>query len=249
MIKTRRTGPADEILQIDLTEFTGRCFHTTDLHGCYDLLHEKLSEVTFDITKDILILGADMCDRGPDSQHVLNYLNEPWIYCIRGNHEQLLIQSFEDGFVGPAARCLYENGGDWVFELMDAGKLQTVQAIYESFKSLPLAIELGTKSGKRVGIVHAEVPYGDWERFKGMTQEELDHDGQAVAQWARTRYDRQEVTNVTGIDYVLVGHTPTNSGEPEWLGNQLYLDLGSFFTGKLGFVQIAENGKVYDYCS
>lgn len=250
-IKTKRIGSADEILQVDLTKFKGRCFYSTDLHGYYDLLHEKLKEVAFDSSKDILILGADMCDRGPDSKYVLDYLNEPWVYCIRGNHEQLLIQSFEDGFVGPAARCLYENGGDWVFELVETEKLQTVQSIYESFKSLPLAIELETKSGKRVGIVHAEVPYGDWDRFKGMTKAELDYSGQAVAQWARTKYDTQNQDFVKNIDVVLQGHTPTKSGNLELLGNQAYCDLGSFFRNKICFIEITdefitgiENGKI-----
>ena len=110
--------------------------------------------------------------------------------------------------------------------------------IYESFKSLPLAIELETRSGKRVGIVHAEVPCGDWEWFKGMTKAELDHSGYAVAQWARSRYDKQRVDNVIGIDYVLVGHTPTKTGDVEMLGNVVYTDAGSFFRGKLNFIEI-----------
>ena len=53
MIKTKRVGPANEIMEIDLTEFKGRSFFSTDLHGCYDLLHEKLRDVSFNSEKDI----------------------------------------------------------------------------------------------------------------------------------------------------------------------------------------------------
>lgn len=234
MIKTKRVG---EILTIDARLHEGRILFTTDLHGCYDLLLEKLKEVAFDNTKDILIIGGDMCDRGPDSKYVLDYLNDPWIYCIRGNHEQLLIQSFEDGFVGPAARCLYANGGAWVFELIDEGKLQTVKAIYETFKSLPLAIELLTPTEK-IGVIHAECPYNNWDEFKKMTKHEIELNGYATAQWARTNYNNQRQETVKGVDRLLVGHTPTESGGVEILGNTWYCDAGSFFRDKISFIQL-----------
>ena len=217
----------------------GRDFFVTDVHGYFDLLVEKMREVGFSPANgDRLFSSGDWCDRGPQSNEVLDWLQEPWVYSTRANHEQLLIQSFEDGFVGPTARCLYENGGDWVFELIDAEKLQTVKAIYEAFKSIPLAIELESRSGKKVGIVHAEVPYGDWEQFKNITKAELKWSGEAVAQWARTKYDRQNQDFVKNIDLVLSGHTPTESGNVEVLGNVWYCDAGSFFRNKLNFFEI-----------
>lgn len=234
MIIAERVG---EILTIDATMHKGRILFTTDLHGCYDLLHEKLKEVAFDSTKDILIVGGDMCDRGPDSKYVLDYLNEPWIYCVRANHEQLLIQTVEDGFVGPSARCLNENGGEWLFDLLDKGELGTIKAIYESFKSLPLAIELLTPTEK-IGIIHAEVPRGCWDKFKDMSTQELEFNGYATAQWARTNYDKKVDLIIKGVDRLLVGHTPTDSGEVEILGNTWYCDLGSFFRDKISFIQL-----------
>lgn len=227
----------NHIKVLDFTNPKGRVFFTSDLHGHYDLLHDKLREVDFDSTKDVLICGGDMCDRGPDSQYVLDYLNEPWVYCIRANHEQLLIQTVEDGFSGPAARCLYENGGEWFFNLLDQGQMSTIKAIYESFKSLPLAIELLTPTEK-IGIVHAQVPRGCWDEFKKMTKPELEWNGEATAQWARTNYDKKLSIQVGGVDRVLVGHTPTDSGEIEVLGNVHYCDLGSFFRDKISFVQL-----------
>lgn len=208
----------------------GRDFFTTDVHGHYDLLHEKLREVAFDNTKDRLFSGGDWCDRGPDSKHVLDYLCEPWIYSVQANHETMVIQAFEDELKGNAALMLYTNGGQWFFDLTHSEQ----QMIVDVFKSLPLAIEIDNK----IGIVHAEVPYGSWGKFKAMTDAELRWNGEATAQWARTKYDRQDKTDVAGIATVLVGHTPTKSGEVEQLGNVHYCDLGSFFRDKISFLEL-----------
>lgn len=225
------------IKTIDLRGKGGRAFFTTDLHGCYDLLHEKLKEVSFCSEKDILIVGGDMCDRGPDSKYVLDYLNEPWIHCIRANHEQLFIDAFDDGWVGPSARCLYENGGDWIFDLLDSGQHSLVKAIYETFKSLPLAIEVITDT-EFIGVVHAQCPYNDWNEFKKMTNAELQWSGVSTAQWGRDNYRNKSTVTVKGVDRLLVGHNPTESGSIEVYGNTWYCDLGSFFRDKISFLQI-----------
>lgn len=220
-----------EIKQLDMRGHKGRIYFTTDLHGHYDLLHEHLKAVSFDSTKDLLIIGGDMCDRGPDSQYVLDYLNEPWVYSIRGNHEQLLIDAYDEGFNGPSTNCLLGNGGIWVGSVSD----DLLKAIYESFKSLPLAIELLTPTEK-IGIIHAQCPYNNWDEFKKMTKPELEYDGAATAQWARSNY--QKNITVKGVDRLLVGHTPTDSGEVEVYGNTVYADLGSFFRDKISFIQL-----------
>lgn len=225
-----------EIKILDMREHKGRIYFTTDLHGCYDLLHEHLKAVAFDSTKDILIIGGDLCDRGPDSQYVLDYLNEPWVYSIRGNHEQLLIDAYEEDFCGPSTNCLLGNGGIWIANISD----DLMKAIYESFKSLPLAIELLTPSEK-IGIIHAQVPRGCWNQFKAMSAQELEWEGYSQAQWARTKYDKIDKGVISGIDFVLCGHTPTKSGEIEQLGNQLFCDLGSFFRDKISFVEVYPN--------
>lgn len=233
-LKIERIDPCKEILQIDAREFEGRIFYSTDIHGHFDLLHEKFKEVGFDSEKDILILGGDCTDRGPDSKYVLDYLDEPWIYSIRGNHEELLIGAYEEEFRGWSTNCLITNGGVWVCDV-DEQKLKT---IYQTFKSLPLAIELITKK-ETIGIIHAQCPFNDWNEFKKMTNPELEFNGYATAQWARTNYDRQWQQTVKGVDRLLVGHSPTDSGEVEILGNVWYSDLGSFFRNKISFLEIS----------
>lgn len=232
----------NNVLEIDLSEHQGRVFATSDIHGHFDLLNEKMDESSFDTSKDLIVCAGDICDKGPYSGWVLDYLNEPWFLSVRGNHEQMVVDYYESlalnvpEHFNTAARMLYENGGEWYFDLTTKQQGD----IYQSFKSLPLGIELEFENFK-VGVVHAQVPWSDWGRFKEMSWE----DSEAVALWARSKYEYPERfdDNVQGVDWVISGHTPVKGAEPEWIGNQLYLDLGSFFTGRLGFVQIAENGR------
>lgn len=229
-------GDCGHIHQYDMRDLKGRVFFTTDLHGHYDLLHEKFREVGFDSTKDLLISGGDWCDRGPDSKHVLDYLTEPFIASVAGNHEELFISSVDENWQGRNTNCLLSNGGMWVANLSDS----ETTAIYETFKSLPLGIEIIFPSGIKVGVVHAECPYNDWDKFVGTTKAELEWNDKATAQWSGSWYTKKHQGNVKGVDLVLVGHTPTDTGEPELLGNMLFCDAGSFFRDKITFIEITE---------
>lgn len=218
----------------------GRDFFTTDIHGNFDLLHEEMQKVAFDTNKDRLFVGGDSTDRGPHSDWILDYVNEPWFISVRGNHCEMYISAHEDEFSSQGSRMLLLNGGEWAFDLYEKDK-QKAKAIYESFLALPYAIELESRSGKRIGIVHAEVPTNDWSIWTELENEEsemnlLHH--LAVAAWARTRYDYKDESEVKNIDVVLSGHTPTKTGTAEKLGNQYFCDLGSFFRGKLGLFEI-----------
>lgn len=220
----------------------GRDMFTTDLHGHYDLLHEQLSLHAFDSTVDRLFVGGDMCDRHPDSTYILDYIYEPWLHCVQGNHEAMVIDYWE-AFVEcgkkdhPSLRqpfqMLYCNGGEWFFDC----SLQKQEAIYEAFKSLPLAIEIETANGL-VGIVHSQAPYNNWNEFKKMLPVELDFNAKATLQWARTNYDKRYSEDIKGLHKLYTGHTPTDSGEVETYGNTVYADLGSFFRNKVSFIQI-----------
>jgi serine/threonine protein phosphatase 1 len=222
-----------QIKDLDLRGFKGRIFFTTDLHGHYNLLHEKLKEVAFNGDKDILLVGGDLCDRGPDSQYVLDYLNEPWFISIMGNHEKMLIDAYENPSDRNCYEMLFLNGGEWFYNIPKTKQ----KAIYDSFKELPLAIKVITDS-ETVGIVHAQCPYDDWEEFSKMTKAEIEWDGAATSQWARSNYLYRKDITIGGVDRLLVGHSPTSTGEVEVIGNTWYCDLGSFFRDKLCLLEI-----------
>lgn len=223
-------GTCNHVVQYDLRSFKGRIFFVTDVHGHYDLLHESLRNVGFDRSTDLLLCGGDWTDRGPDSQHVLDYLSDS----VRGNHEQLFIGAVDEKWCGRNTNCLIANGGAWVASLTES----EVHDIYKAFVELPLGIELLLPHGRKVGIVHAEVPYADWDAFVNVDPLELDMNEQAVCQWSRSWYDRGRQDQVKGVDFVLVGHTPTDSGNIEQHGNMIFCDAGSFFRGKLNIVEL-----------
>lgn len=235
----RVIGSCDHIVQYDMRNLKGRLFVTTDIHGHYDLLHDELRRVAFDSTKDKLFSGGDWTDRGPYSNHVLDYLNEPWLESIQGNHEQMFIEAYESGFHpdNRSVLTLKAHGGDWIWRT----PASTLEMIYKTFKQLPLGMEILMRKGKKIGMVHAEVPYNDWNQFKNITKAELEWDGRATAQWARTWYSTKYQGSVKGVDLVIVGHTPTDSTKPEQHGNMLFLDSGCHWTDRLNLIEITEN--------
>lgn len=224
--------------QYDLRYFEGRVFFVSDLHGHYDLLHEALRNVAFNSRTDILFVGGDWTDRGPHSHYVLDYLDEPWIHSVRGNHEEMFIDAYESNYDPEnwSVKTLKAHGGDWIWRLTP----QHQSAINCLFKMMPLGIELLLPHGRKVGIVHAEVPYRDWNQFVNVTKAELNWNAQATCQWSRTWYDKGLQDQVKGVDFVLVGHTPTDSGDVERLGNMVFTDGGSFFRNKINLIELNE---------
>lgn len=229
-------GLSRHIHRYDMRDFKGRIFFTTDLHGHFDLLHDALREVAFDSDKDFLFVGGDWTDRGLDSKYVLDYINEPWLASVQGNHCQMFIEGFESHWHpnNRSVMTLKAHGGDWIWSLTDIEKIM----IHDAFTSLPIGIEILLPSGEKVGIVHAEVPYNDWNKFTNITPAELEWDGKATAQWARSWYSCRYNGEVKGVDLVLVGHTPTKSGQPERLGNMLFCDSGCHWNDRINLVEI-----------
>lgn len=116
-MKRSRIGSCNHVDQYDLREFKGRVFFVTDLHGHFDLLHEEMRNVAFDSSRDLLFVGGDSTDRGPDSKYILDYVTESWFNSIRGNHCQMFIDGF-DAHWHPNDRnvqCLKAHGGEWIW--------------------------------------------------------------------------------------------------------------------------------------
>jgi len=75
-----------------------------DIHGCLSQLQRlvELCERDAGPQKIKLIFLGDYIDRGPDSRGVVDFLIDlqTWspdeIFCLRGNHEDLLLSAIED---------------------------------------------------------------------------------------------------------------------------------------------------------
>lgn len=192
-----------------------------DIHGCFPMLQSALDRLGFNPETDRLFSVGDMVDRGPHSYHSLEWLQRPWFHAVRGNHEQMCIES------DPGMHLV--NGGAWFVSLVDAEQ----NAIRDEFDCLPIAMEVDTADGL-VGIVHAEVPGDDWEQFRswlisgGVSFEHLER----FALWGRDLIrGRSGFSGVSGVGMVCVGHTPLK--EATNLHNVLYLDTGACFGKKL----------------
>ena len=196
-----------------------------DLHGCYQNLMGELGSVGFDAVRDLLISVGDLIDRGTQNIECLDLINEPWFMAVRGNHEQMAI----DTIAGRNPQHWISNGGGW-FYCLDAEQSLLAESLIRKADSLPLIIEVETVSGKYV-IAHADYPDTEYEFGKDVSQQHIIWNRERVSD----SYDGIGV-DIQGAKQFIFGHTPMN--QPCKFKNQFYIDTGAVFTGRLTLVQI-----------
>jgi hypothetical protein len=146
----------------------------------------------------------------------------------------------------------YYWGGNWA-ETLSKSELK---AYYEAFKRLPVAIELSLRNHHKVGLVHAQLPSPvSWntvrDKLSRIPRQESDPesyvggngiDNKALAEmlWAKTQVygtekERAKIQAVQDIDHVFHGHSIVYS-KPETISNRTFMDLGSYETGEIGFI-------------
>ncbi len=214
-----------------VTENTkGRDLIVGDIHGSFGLLRETLKEARFDTAVDRLFIVGDLVDRGPQSWYAVDLLSKSWVHSIRGNHEDMFLQMYEDtdqpeqeilNYFCSKKGILAKNGMDWWLDFPQEKRLATIAA----FRRLPLVIEIPTQRGM-VGIVHAEVPIGmNWQDFTKNVQEGHRRTVES-ALWGRTRLESGNESGVPGIDRLYVGHT-IQYGKLKKHGNIYAIDTGA----------------------
>ncbi len=209
------------VLRFGLNE-RGRDFVVGDIHGMFEHLGRLLEDIEFDSNTDRLFSVGDLVDRGPESSRALEWLDKPWFYACRGNHEQFAIDSDDPEQLDVWVNF---NGGEWWLDLDDNEQA----AFRQRFIELPMALEVETRWG-RVGIVHADVPpLLPWERFMDLL-ETHDRDAVLYAMWSRNRISGLCTSlPVTGsVQRVYCGHTPTR--ETVQIDNVFYIDTGAAYT-------------------
>lgn len=175
----------------------GRDFVVGDVHGHAALLDHLLVSVRFDTARDRLIALGDLIDRGPDSLELLTRVGElPWFYSLRGNHEAMLRDSSRSVM---SALLWYRNGGRWGQEIAD----DTLHALTRLVDGLPLAMTLPLADGRRIGLIHAEVPIGmSWSDVEDLNQQhrpvqDPDPDDDSLA--ATVLWGRARITACEGV--------------------------------------------------
>lgn len=204
----------------------GRDLIVGDVHGCFTLLSRALATVAFNPSCDRLFSVGDLVDRGPESDHALDWLAQPWFHAVSGNHEDMAIR-WPNGFM-PAGNYV-SNGGAWNI----ANPPDVQREFAAAFAALPVAIELETAGGL-VGIVHAECQGPSWPAFiealedPALSKSRRDH-LISSAQWSRARIDLGDTDEVAGVRAVVVGHTPVDRATV--LGNVCYIDTKGWRPG------------------
>lgn len=231
----------------------GRDFVCGDIHGHFFKLEQKLINVNFDETKDRLFLLGDLIDRGPNSDHVLEWLNKPFVYSIMGNHELLCLWCNTcDPSHSEAKKQWTEiwfkerNGGRWWAHLpYDQKKL-----CIEKFNQLPLVIEIMVGE-KKIGLIHADSSFEDWDDII----EDISNLPENKDTWERNPlvsmllWDDFKITHrdwflqgnsyVMNIDHIYHGHSIVS--DPITIGNVTYIDTGpNKPSGKLTLINLTE---------
>lgn len=200
----------------------GRDFAVGDIHGYFSRLSVALDSVGFDPAADRLFAVGDLVDRGPECNQVLDWLAKPWFHSVQGNHDDMARR-------WPNGRMEWDtyraNGGAWNMD--QPRDLQ--EAVARAMAALPVAIEVETAGGV-VGIVHADVPYREWDYFAVVLagaygKSEARH-ATDMAMWSRERIKSGSHATVNGILAVVVGHTTLP--DPVTLGNVYHIDTGGW---------------------
>lgn len=148
----------------------GRDFVIGDLHGSLSCFTNLLKNLNFDETTDRMFSVGDLTDRGPDSLGTLRLLQKPWFHCTLSNHEQMMLEAFNGGYMG---QYWFRNGGTWgmealsTFNALERNKCTAIsneeQELFDLLKvveELPFLITINHKNGKKFHILHAELPPG-----------------------------------------------------------------------------------------
>lgn len=214
-------------------EIKGKLYAVGDIHGCYNLLMNRLNEIGFDFENDLLVAVGDLVDRGIQNIECVDLLNEDWFTSVRGNHEDLCIQGIDNQ---AARNCHISNGGEWFYNELSHGDQERM---VEQFKELPIALEVN-HNGKKYGFVHGHIEQNDWIEFANNEGVSAFRDPAQLAMWGRERLDSDNLqyTHVKGIDAVIMGHTVTQ--KPCKRDNCYWIDTGAVHWGTMTILDLSK---------
>jgi serine/threonine protein phosphatase 1 len=205
----------------------GRDFIVGDIHGWFNVLENKLKDIGFDESKDRLFALGDLIDRGPFSHRCLEFLDKPWFFSIRGNHEDMVYEFHNNISWNPS--YYMQHGGQWFVDL----PVDEKQKYVDRLQQLDHIFEIDTVNGK-IGMVHADIPVKDWDMFKLY----FERYGE-TALWSFDGFNNlaKGFGNplISSVDFVVHGHTSVS--RPTIFENRIFIDTGAM-TKKLTFLEI-----------
>ena len=176
---------------------------------------------------DRLFCCGDLIDRGEEHHLLPEFLEQPGVFAVKGNHEDDLLRILSGPHAGDPsrlARMLCDYDQMWFLHELSHEAQSRCAAL---LAALPLAIEIQTPAGL-VGIVHAEpLPTLPWSLFT-----ELLEAGEPMAAdsaiWGREIAEGREEPLFDDIWRVFSGHTPSCCGIQK-SKNHYRIDTGAVF--------------------
>ena len=147
---------------------------------------------------------GDLIDRGPTSAQVVKFVRETeGVYSIRGNHEQMMIQGFDESSFfkdrSIDSRIWYHNGGK-----------ETEASYIELYGDGAKVLEEASSDVKWMEALATEVVLEDWRLVHAGYDQNQDVENQDEGMHMHAR--KQFYTSNQPIDperTILFGHTPT----------------------------------------
>ena len=178
-----------------------RQFAISDIHGCARTFRALVQQLELTTIDELYLLG-DYIDRGPDSKGVLDYIFQLQqlgieITCLRGNHEQLMIEASENTY---NLNNWLANGGDVTLRSFAVSSTQEIPYAYRKFiQELPYYYELDDYI-----LVHAGLNFELPDPLEGMHS----------MLWIKNWYDDIDMNWLDG-QIIVHGHQPRVRDELE----------------------------------
>jgi serine/threonine protein phosphatase 1 len=188
-----------------------------DIHGCLDQLQRlvELCEQDAESQRSKFIFLGDYIDRGSDSRGVIEFLMnlQKWspdeMICLRGNHEQLLLDALE----GEDAEINWlSNGGEATLRSYQASRAADLPVSHlDWIRSLPFFHDDGQRYFVHAGV-HPDRPLGQ-QRTRDLL-------------WIREAFLS---SNHNFGRLIVHGHTPVQNGTPDQRAHRLNIDTGAVY--------------------
>lgn len=200
-----------------------------DIHGEFKKLKTILENSGFDFEKDRLFSVGDLCDRGPHSEDLLQWIDYNWFIPVMGNHEVMILNHFY-GYLDE--NYMRKLKADWFLALNSKDK----EKIIAYFNYLPVGIEI-EKENSKIGIVHAMCPINSWELFKKTLSSPSTEKREMASKAMWSFLSETKIQYVHDVEAIIVGHNTV----PDFCikENTYMLDTGSGYrTGRLTILNL-----------
>jgi serine/threonine protein phosphatase 1 len=222
-----------------------RIYAIGDVHGMDAALVAMHVAIAADlaarpVARRVIIHIGDYCDRGPDSAAVIARLAalssaDPTIVCLRGNHDQKLIDFLHNP--EEAAPAFFAFGGKATL------KSYGVNLRSENYAGIGRQLAEKMPAVERIFLEHLpfSVRFGDYFFCHAGIRPGVPLDAQDPHDliWIREEFllDRRDHSVV-----VIHGHTPTVDARPEIRPNRIDIDTGCVYGGPLTCLVLEGSG-------